>query len=105
MRYETHGNGTSVAEVTNISQHGFWMLIHDEEIFLPFEKFPWFRDTSIAKLLHVELPTENHLYWPDLDVDLEVDSIRHPEKYPLVSRVHDAGEGYSTGESVKDQLF
>ena len=24
--------------------------------------------------------------WPDLDIDLEVESIRHPELYPLVSR-------------------
>jgi hypothetical protein len=22
--------------------------------------------------------------WPDLDVDLEIDSLRHPERYPLV---------------------
>jgi hypothetical protein len=25
------------------------------------------------------------LYWPDLDIDLAVDSIQHPERYPLVS--------------------
>jgi hypothetical protein len=29
----------------------------------------------------------HHLYWPDLDIDLAVESIRHPEKFPLVSRV------------------
>jgi hypothetical protein len=22
--------------------------------------------------------------WPDLDIDLEIDSLRHPERYPLV---------------------
>ena len=22
--------------------------------------------------------------WPDLDVDLEIDSLRHPERYPLL---------------------
>jgi hypothetical protein len=27
------------------------------------------------------------LYWPDLDIDLAVDSIEHPEQYPLVSQV------------------
>jgi hypothetical protein len=26
-------------------------------------------------------------YWPELDVDLAVESIRHPEKFPLVSKV------------------
>jgi hypothetical protein len=29
----------------------------------------------------------DHLYWPDLDVDLAVESIRNPERFPLVSRV------------------
>jgi uncharacterized protein DUF2442 len=33
-----------------------------------------------------ELPSPHHLYWPDLDVDLAVESIEHPEKYPLLSK-------------------
>jgi hypothetical protein len=28
-----------------------------------------------------------HLYWPDLDVDLEIDNLKNPEKYPLKSKV------------------
>jgi hypothetical protein len=35
----------------------------------------------------VTLPSPHHLYWPDLDIDLAVDSLDHPERYPLVSRV------------------
>lgn len=81
------GTSTSPVEVTNISQHGFWLLLADEELFLPFSDFPWFRDVSVGKILHVELPSPNHLYWPELDVDLTVESIRHPERFPLVSRV------------------
>ena len=81
------GISTFPVEVTNISKHGFWLLLENEELFLPFSEFPWFRDVSIGKILNVELPSSNHLYWPDLDVDLAVDSIRHPENFPLVSRV------------------
>ena len=81
------GASTSQVEVTNISQHGFWLLLADEELFLPFSEFPWFRDVAVGKILHVELPSSHHLYWPDLDVDLAVESIRHPEQFPLVSRV------------------
>jgi len=73
-------------EVTNVSGHGFWLLLGEEELFVPFSEFPWFKDASIAKLLHVERPQAHHLYWPDLDIDLAVDSIRHPERFPLVSR-------------------
>lgn len=74
------------AEVTNVSSHGFWLLINENERFVSFKAFPWFRDASIAQLTNVELPSAHHLYWPDLDVDLAVDSLDHPERYPLVSQ-------------------
>lgn len=83
----THGFGTSGAKVTNVSEHGFWLLLGDEELFVPFAAFPWFRDARIGELMRVEWPSVHHLYWPALDVDLSVDSIREPEKFPLVSRV------------------
>ena len=81
------GIDISAVEVTNISQHGFWLLLNAAELFVPFDEFPWFRNAPVGQLLHVELPSANHLYWPDLDVDLAVESIRHPERFPLVSRV------------------
>lgn len=84
MSFATLGEFTSPVEVTNISRHGFWLLLDDEELFLPFTDFPWFRDAAVAKILHVELPSRGHLYWPELDIDLAVDSIRHPERFPLV---------------------
>jgi hypothetical protein len=83
----TLGADTFEVEVTNVSTHGFWLLLGAEELFVPFAEFPWFRDALIAKLLHVERRQAHHLYWPDLDIDLAVDSIRHPERFPLVSRV------------------
>jgi hypothetical protein len=85
----------NAVEVTNISQHGFCLLLSDREVFLSYDKFPWFRDAPIGKVLHVELPSVQHLYWPELDVDLEVESVLHQERYPLVSRVPEAGEGYA----------
>jgi hypothetical protein len=36
------GAATSEVEVTNISQHGFWLLLDGRELFLPFDEFPWF---------------------------------------------------------------
>ncbi len=80
------GTRTSEVEVTNVSKHGFWLLIRDQEVFVPFTEFPWFRDAPIGQLLNVQLPSPHHLYWPDLDVDLAVDSLFHPERFPLVSR-------------------
>ena len=80
------GANTSAAEVTNISPHGFWILLDERELFLPFEKFPWFADATVRAITNVERPTRKHLYWPALDVDLSVDSIERPEKYPLIRR-------------------
>jgi hypothetical protein len=37
-------------------------------------------------ITNVQLPSPHHLYWPDLDIDLAVESIEHPERYPLVSQ-------------------
>lgn len=102
MRYETHGADTSAVEVTNVSTHGLWILINEQEVFLPFEKFPWFQDAPIGKVVHVELPTAQHLYWPELDVDLEVESVLHPERFPLVSRVHEAGEKYAPAKQAAE---
>src|SRR3990172_9103186 len=86
MKSARRGKRTLSVEVGNISKHGFWLLIGDREHFLPFDQFPWFRSVPVGQLLNVRLPQPHHLYWPDIDVDLTVDSIVRPEEYPLVSR-------------------
>ncbi len=80
------GTATLEAEVTNVSPHGLWLLLGDEELHVPFSEFPWFKKATIEQLADVQRPTANHLYWPQLDVDLSVESIRQPESFPLVSR-------------------
>jgi hypothetical protein len=80
------GNHTSVVELTNVSKHGFWVLLGDEELHLPFEHFPWFRSATIEQISAIVWPSETRLYWPMLDIDLSVESIRHPENFPLVSK-------------------
>jgi hypothetical protein len=77
---------TSAAEVTHISAHGFWVLIGDEELAVPYSEFPWFRKATVEQILTLEHPSENHLYWPQLDIDLSVESLRNPAAFPLVSR-------------------
>ena len=86
MKSATLGGSTSQVEVTNVSPHGFWLFVGERELFVPFKDFPWFKDASIGQISRVELPSAHHLYWPDLDIDLAVDSLRHPERYPLMSQ-------------------
>lgn len=83
---EQRGTATSDVEVTNITRHGFWLWLRDRELFVPFDQFPWFADAPVAKIVNVEWPADDHLYWPDLDVDLSVRSIEKPDEFPLMSR-------------------
>jgi len=80
------GTSNFPVEITNVSRHGLWLLVGDEELFLPFEQFPWFWDASIEKISVVERPTADHLYWPLIDIDLSVESIRNPAAFPRFAK-------------------
>ncbi|MCP5007236.1 MAG: DUF2442 domain-containing protein [Planctomycetes bacterium] len=86
MNSETLGKHTSQIEITNISSHGIWILARGKELFMSYEDFPWFKEASISKVLNVEEPTPDHFYWPEIDIDLGIDSIEHPERFPLKSK-------------------
>ena len=86
MKSEIIGDGTLGAEVLNVSPHGFWLFVAGKERFLSFADFPWFRKASVEQLFHVQFSHGHHLYWPDLDVDLDLERMEHPEKFPLVAR-------------------
>ncbi len=64
------------------------MLVDNTELFMSFEHFPWFQKAAVGAIQDVELPHSRHLYWPQLDIDLAVESIEHPERFPLVSDQH-----------------
>lgn len=88
MSFEPLGIDTSEVEVTNISAHGIWLLTGNEELFLSYKDFPWFKDASVRKILIVREPAPGHFYWPGLDVDLGLETIRYPDQFPLRAR-HD----------------
>ncbi len=86
-RFVKRGRRTSAAEVTRLSTRGFWLRVDDREHFVGFREFPYFRYATVAEVADVRRPEEEHLRWPRLDVDLELESIEHPERYPLVDRL------------------
>jgi len=81
-----HGIHTSETEVTHVSSHGVWLLADGQELLLSYDDFPWFTDAPIGKVLNVERVTEVHFRWPELDIDIDIESIEHPEKYPLKAK-------------------
>ena len=74
MKSEVVGKATSDVEITNIDMQGIWLLMNDKEFFLPFERFPWFRDATVREIHNVRLEG-NELHWPDLKVRLPATSI------------------------------
>lgn len=84
MRSDKLGTDTSQVEVEGISKDGFWLFLGDRELFVSFRDFPWFARASVAQIVNVLRPQQDHLHWPELDVDLSVESIEHPERFPLV---------------------
>ena len=87
MKSRKPGKGTSVSvELQNVTAHGIWLWVKGEEFFLAFTDHPWFLEANIAQLRNVVLEHDRHLRWDDLDVDLALDSLRFPDRYPLVAR-------------------
>ena len=87
MRSAALGKRTLAVEVTNVSPNGFWLLLDGREVFASFRDFPWFAEATIQQISDVRRPSQHHLHWPALDVDLAVESLDHPDRFPMVSRV------------------
>ena len=83
MKSKKNGKNTSSVEIQNISEHGFWLFVKGKEYFLPFESYPWFKEVKVSEIQNVYLNHGHHLNWPSLDIDLELESIENPEKYPM----------------------
>jgi hypothetical protein len=72
--------------VENVTSRGIWLFVRGAEYFLDYERYPWFREAKIGEIQNVRLVRGSYLRWPDLDVDLELDCLAEPEKYPLIYR-------------------
>lgn len=81
------GNNTFPIEVTHISNHGIWLLTQTGELFMSYDDFPWFKNQTVDAILHVEEPSPDHFYWPAIDVDLTLEMIKHPERFPLLANI------------------
>jgi hypothetical protein len=85
MKLSKHGENILVS-IENITPFGIWIFVKEKEYFLTYKDYPYFRDQTLKSIQNVQLLHSYHLYWPELDVDLEIDNLENPEKYPLKSR-------------------
>jgi hypothetical protein len=81
------------AEILQVSPHGIWLAVGGEEFLLTYADHPWFRGATIDDIFALEFRHGVHLHWPKLDVDLHLDSLRDPERFPLRAAPRPRGGG------------
>ena len=87
MKPNSEKVGTStLAKVLTITSGGVLIEIEEGEFFLPYSRVPWFKNAPVSDVLNVEMNGKRSIRWNKLDVDLEIESLLHPEKYPLVAK-------------------
>ena len=86
MRSKFVGKNTLDVEVTQIDTTGIWVLSADKEYFLPFEQFPLFREATIGSIHNVEIISPGNLRWPQLGIELALESVRNPENVSQLSK-------------------
>ena len=86
----TNGQNTSV-KVHAIVSNGITVEAFNNVYFLPYTTNPWFKNASVSDVFDIKPVGNIGIRWEALDVDLEIDCLKHPEKYPLIMKRY-AGE-------------
>ena len=82
---KTNSLDTSV-NVLMINDKGIMLSVKGNDYFISFNRIPWLKSASTMDALDVRMSGRNAIEWPKLDVDLEIDSLKHPERYPLIMK-------------------
>ena len=76
---------TSV-NVRSIMNDGIFLTVFDNDYYLSYSRLPWFRDAKVSDIFNVGMIGDYGIRWETLDVDLEIESLKYPERFPLVMK-------------------
>ena len=100
MKSLKHGKSILLS-VENITPFGVWLFVKEKEYFLTYRDYPYFQDRTLSSIQNVQLLHGYHLYWPELDIDLEIDNLENPQRYPLKSKIRKKHRAsHSTGQQI-----
>uniref|UniRef100_UPI004028EF7A DUF2442 domain-containing protein n=1 Tax=Segatella hominis TaxID=2518605 RepID=UPI004028EF7A len=85
----TNSQDMSVS-VLMINDKGIMLSVKGNDYFVSYNRIPWMKHACISDALDVKMSGRNSIEWPKLDVDLEIDSLKHPERYPLIMKRNEA---------------
>ncbi len=86
---ETTSNANSQntsASVLMINAQGILLSVLGNDYFLSYNRVPWLKDARISDVLNVRMSGRSAIEWETLGVDLEIESLKHPERYPLIMK-------------------
>ena len=76
---------TSVS-IQSIMRNGILISVNGNDYFLSYNRVPWFREAKLSDIFNVSMMGDDAIRWESLDVDLEIESLIHPERFPLVMK-------------------
>ncbi len=59
------------------------MRVNGETFFVSFDDYPGFRRASPEEIRRISAVYPDGVWWFHLDEGIEIDALRHPERYPL----------------------
>ncbi|MDR0995667.1 MAG: DUF2442 domain-containing protein [Tannerella sp.] len=80
---ENNSQSTSVS-VLMINAQGILISVQGDDFFVSYERMPWLRNARVADILDVHICGRTAIEWKALGLDLEIESLKHPERYPLI---------------------
>jgi hypothetical protein len=86
MKSAKRGKLTLGPDCIHITPFGIWLLVSDREYYASFENFPWFKGARVEDVFNVEIPHPGHLFWPTLDIDLSLEVLEYPDRFPLIAK-------------------
>ena len=75
-----------IGSVLMIDAQGMMLSVLGQDSFVSYNRVPRLRDARVSSALNVLMVGPNAFERPELDVDLEIESLKHPERYPLVMK-------------------
>jgi hypothetical protein len=65
---------------------GIFISVSGNDYYVSYDRLPWFKNASVSDIFNVKMCGNEGIRWDALDVDLEIDSLKYPERYPLVMK-------------------
>lgn len=84
--YSENNTRSTSASVLMINEQGLMLSVLGNDYFVSYNRLPWMKDARISDVLNIQMSGKHSIEWPALDIDLEVECLKHPERYPLIMK-------------------